>query len=134
VELRKGKKKSLIINLTSLIDVLFLLLIFFMISTTFLSQPAIKLELPRAEHSDSVRQSPIVIHVDELGRVYVNDEPTELPLLGNALERRLGDSEEKAVVLKADSRVSHGAVVQVLDIIKGSGAKKLIISTQPAEN
>lgn len=134
MELRKVKKKSLIINLTSLIDVLFLLLIFFMISTTFLSQPAINLELPRAQHADPVRQTPIVIHVDELGRVYLNDEPTELPLLGDALARRLGDAVEKSVVLKADSRVTHGSVVQVLDIIKGSGAEKLIVSTQPDED
>ena len=134
MELRKGKKKSLIINLTSLIDVLFLLLIFFMISTTFLSQPAINLELPNAQHADPVRQTPIVIHVDELGRVYLNDEPTELPLLEDALAQRLGEAIEKSVVLKADSRVSHGSVVQVLDIIKGSGASKLIVSTQPEED
>jgi biopolymer transport protein ExbD len=133
VEFRKAKKKSLIINLTSLIDVLFLLLIFFMISTTFLSQPAINLELPRAQHADAVRQPPIVVHVDELGRVYLNDEPTEIPLLEDALSRRLQEAVEKSVVLKADSRVSHGAVVRVLDIIKGSGATKLIVSTEPEE-
>jgi biopolymer transport protein ExbD len=133
VELRKEKKKSLIINLTSLIDVLFLLLIFFMISTTFLSQPAINLQLPAAEHADAVRQPPIVINIDELGRVYLNDEPTELPLLTDALTRRLTDATDKSVVLKADSRVSHGSVVRVLDIIKGSGATKLIVSTEPKE-
>lgn len=131
MELRKGKKKKLIINLTSLIDVLFLLLIFFMISTTFLSQPAINLELPSAEHADVVRQTPIVIHVDEFGRVYLNDEPTELPLLEDALSRRLAGTSDKSVVLKADSRVSHGAVVQVLDIIKAAGATKLVVSTEP---
>lgn len=133
MELRKAKKRSLILNLTSLIDVLFLLLIFFMVSTTFLSQPAINLELPKAEHAENVRQTPIVIHIDEYGRVYLNDEPTELPLLQNALSRRLGDAKDKSVVLKADSRVSHGHVVQVLDIIKGAGATKLIMSTEPED-
>jgi len=133
MELRPKKKRSLILNLTSLIDVLFLLLIFFMISTTFLSQPAIKLELPEAKHADAVRQTPLVIHVDPLGRVFLNDEPLELPLLGEALRRRLQDDAEKSVVLKADSRVSHGAVVQVLDIIKGSGVRKLVVSTRPDE-
>ena len=133
MELRKSKKRSLILNLTSLIDVLFLLLIFFMVSTTFLSQPAINLELPEAEHSDVVRQSPIVVHVDQLGRVFLNDDPMELPLLEEALTRRVRESTEKSVVLKADSRVSHGAVVQVLDIIKASGAEKLVVSTEPED-
>ena len=74
-------KKALILNVLPLIDVLFLLLIFFMISTTFLSQPAIKLELPEAAHSETVRQSPVVIHVDAAVRVYLNDDPMEIPLL-----------------------------------------------------
>lgn len=131
--LRRGKKKSLIINLTSLIDVLFLLLIFFMISTTFLSQPAIKLELPEAKHADVVRQAPLVVHVDPLGRVYLNDEPMELPLLQEAIRQKLLEQLDKSVVLKADSRVSHGAVIQVLDIIKSSGVRKLVVSTRPEE-
>lgn len=131
MELRKGKKRSLILNVTSLIDVLFLLLIFFMVSTTFLSQPAINLELPKAQHADNVRQTPIVINMDAYGRVYLNDEPTELPLLENALTRKIRDATDKSVVLKADSRVSHGDVVRILDIIKGSGATKLIVSTEP---
>ena len=135
MELRKprARKRRLILNLTSLIDVLFLLLIFFMISTTFLSQPAINLELPAAANAELVRQTPIVIHIDESGTVYLNDEPTALALLEASLKRRLFDSADKAVVLKADSRVSHGSVVQVLDVIKGSGVKKLVVSTRPDE-
>jgi biopolymer transport protein ExbD len=123
LDLRREKRKSLILNVTSLIDVLFLLLIFFMISTTFLSQPAINLELPKAQHAENVRQTPIVVNMDEYGRVYLNDEPTELPLLEDALTRKIADA--------TDSRVSHGDVVRVLDIIKGSGATKLIMSTEP---
>jgi biopolymer transport protein ExbD len=134
MQMRSGKKRrSLIINLTSLIDVLFLLLIFFMISTTFLSQPAIKLELPEAEHSETVRQTPMVVHVDPAGRVYLNDEPIEPALLGEALRVKLAGDLEKAVVLKADSRVSHGAVIDILDIIKGAGVTKLVVSTKPED-
>jgi len=133
MDLRKHKKRSLILNLTSLIDVLFLLLIFFLVSTTFLSQPAIKLELPSAPHADAVRQTPIVLHIDANGAVYVNDQPMELPLLAEALRRRLEASADKSVVLKADSRVSHGAVVRVLDIIKAAGGRKLIVSTRTSQ-
>lgn len=133
MELRKQRKRKLILNLTSLIDVLFLLLIFFMISTTFLSQPAINLQLPSAQNAQAVRQTPIVVHINENGRVYLNDEPMELPLLGAALAQRLANVAEKAVVLKADSRVSHGTVVHVLDMIKGAGVTKLVVSTQPEE-
>jgi biopolymer transport protein ExbD len=130
VELRRGRKKSAGINLTSLIDVQFLLIIFFMVSTTFVSQPAIKLELPKARHSEAVRQSPIVIYMDQHGAISLNDEPMELPLLEHALVTRLAQATEKSVVLKADARVSHGDVVRVLDIIKGAGVTKIVIGTQ----
>ena len=133
MELRREKKRSLIINLTSLIDVLFLMLIFFMVTTTFLTQPAINLQLPTAEHAEEVRQTAVVVHVDRLGRVYLNDDPMELPLLEEALSRKMEGLTDKAVVLKADSRVSHGTVVQVLDIIKGAGVEKLVVSTEPEQ-
>lgn len=134
MQMRGGKKRrSLIINLTSLIDVLFLLLIFFMISTTFLSQPAIKLELPEAKNAETVRQSPLVVYVDPQGRVYLNDEPIEPALLGEALRMKLTGDLEKSVVVRADSRVSHGSVIHILDIIKGAGVRKLVFSTKPEE-
>ena len=133
MDLRRTKKRSVIINLTSLIDVLFLLLIFFMVSTTFVSQPAISLQLPTAEHSEAARQTPIVVHVDANGKVFLNDEPIELALLEQALLSRLADQTEKAVVLKADSRVSHGVVIHVLDLIKGAGVQKLVVATEPEQ-
>ncbi|MEJ2720978.1 MAG: biopolymer transporter ExbD [bacterium] len=131
MELRQRRKRSLIISVTPLIDVLFLLLIFFMVSTTFLSTPAIKLELPKAQHADAVRQKPLVIYVDAYGAVFLNDEPVDLSLLPAALEMKLGENADKTVVLKADSRVSHGTVVEVMDIVKGAGATRLVVSTKP---
>ncbi len=130
MELRPAKKRSLVINLTSLIDVLFLLLIFFMVTTTFISQPAIQLQLPEAEHAQTVRQSPIVVYVDERGGVFLNDEPMEPALLGEALRRRLAATTDRTVFLKADARVSHGQVVRILDIVRAAGARRLSFSTR----
>jgi biopolymer transport protein ExbD len=131
MQLRAKRKRSLILNITSLIDVLFLLLIFFMISTTFLATPAIKLELPKAKHADPVRQNPLVVFIDSAGQIFVNDEPVDLALMPALMSGKLADSEDKAVVVKADSRVSHGKVVEVLDIIKGAGGRRLVFSTEP---
>ena len=133
MQLRKRHKRSLILNITSLIDVMFLLLIFFMISTTFLSAPAIKLELPEAQNADVVRQKPLTVYINSSGRLYLNDDPVDLALLEAALKNKLQTSDDKAVVLKADSRVSHGTVVEVMDIVKGAGARRLVISTDPED-
>jgi biopolymer transport protein ExbD len=133
MELRKSKRnsRSVFVNVTSFIDVLFVLLLFFMVSTTFVNQPAMSLDLPRAVHSQGTRQPAIIVYIDQHGLIHLNDEPVDDALLDQALRTRLASSEDKAVVLKADSRVSHGVVVHVLDIIKGAGVLKLTIATQP---
>jgi biopolymer transport protein ExbD len=133
MQLRAKNKRAVVLNVTSLIDVLFLLLIFFMISTTFLSTPAIQLELPKAKNADAVRQEPLVVYVDAQGDLFLNDEPVDVALLPAALKDKLLENDDKAVILKADSRVSHGSVVEVMDIVKGAGARRLVVSTQPAE-
>ncbi|UCG50417.1 MAG: biopolymer transporter ExbD, partial [Candidatus Latescibacterota bacterium] len=95
--------------------------------------PAIKLELPKAKHADAVRQKPLVVHIDPYGAVFLNDEPVDISFLEAALESKLRESDEKAVVLKADSRVSHGTVVEIMDIVKGAGARRLVVSTKPED-
>ncbi len=133
MRLREKRKRSLVLNVVSLIDVLFLLLLFFVVSTTFLSSPAIQLELPKAQNAEVVEQSPIVVYVDENGSTFLNDEPVDMALLSAALRGKLDTNEDKAVILKADSRVSHGAVVGIMDIVKGAGARRLVVATQPNE-
>lgn len=131
MDLRRTRRRSVSVNVTSLVDVMFILVLFFTVSTTFVSQPAMNLELPKAVHSEATRQAPIVIYLDEAGSIYLNDEAVDTAVLEDALLARLATSEEKSVVLKADSRVSHGTVIHVLDIIKGAGVVKLTIATQP---
>jgi biopolymer transport protein ExbD len=133
MELRRTKRRSVIINVTSLIDVMFILVLFFTVSTTFVNQPAMNLDLPRAQHSQVTRQSAIIVNVGQDGSVFLNDEPMDLALLEQALVTRLATADDRAVVLKADSRVSHGTVVHILDIIKGAGVTKLTIATQPSK-
>lgn len=135
MEFRKSKRgsRTVFVNVTSFIDVLFVLLLFFMVSTTFVNQPAMSLDLPKAVHSQGTRQPGLIVYVDQNGVIHLNDEPVDDALLDSALRSRLVDSEDKAVVLKADSRVSHGTVVHVLDIIKGAGVVKLTIATQPEQ-
>jgi len=134
MQLRPHKKRSsVVINVTSLIDVMFNLLLFFMVSTSFISSPALKLELPTAKHAEVVQQRAIVVYIDKDSIVYLNDEPLDISLLGAALVGKIAESDEKSVILKADSRVSHGIVVGVMDAIKGAGATRLVVSTQPGK-
>ena len=126
----KKKTKKVLINITSLIDVLFLLLIFFMISSTFLEQPGIKLELPHAQSAVITEQRDYVLFVDKEGKMFLNQDEVFTQNLEEKLKQALPNMQDKALILKADQDTSHGVVVRVMDIAKQSGVRKLIIGTK----
>jgi len=133
LQFSEKKKRKVLINITSLIDVLFLLLIFFMASSTFLEQPGIKLELPYAESAAITEQKDYTLFIDKDGNMFLNEDTVDLDNLASMLKEALPAMEDGALILKADKDVTHGMVVRVMDISKKSGVKKLIIGTKLEE-
>lgn len=130
MQFRPGKRRKVFINITSMIDVMFMLLVFLMISSTFLDQPGIKLELPSAESSTVVEQKDYVLFVDKAGKMYLNDKDIALDNLEARIKDALPKMKDSALILKADQDVSHGTVVRIMDIVRKGGVKKLIIGTK----
>ncbi len=127
--LNKSKRKVQI-NITSLIDVLFILLIFFMVSSTFLEQPGMKLELPKAKSASVEKAENLVVYIDADRQVFLNDKPVAIDRLAEQLKRSIAENEEPTLVLRADKSVPHGLVVTVMDLAKQAGIKRLVVATQ----
>ena len=130
MQFRTKRKRKVMINITSLIDVLFLLLIFLMVSSTFLEQPGIKLELPHAQSAVVLEQKEYTLFVDKAGKVFLNNAEVLSGDLETKLKEVLPKMKDGSLVLKADQDISHGFVVKIMDIVKKSGVKKLIIGTK----
>jgi len=126
---RSGRR--VLVNVTSLIDVLFLLLIFFMVSSTFLEQPGMKLELPSAQSADISQLKSYVLYVFQDGRMRLNEREVTLENLGEALESAVPEMAESSLSLFADKNVPHGKVVKVMDLARQAGVRKLVIATTP---
>lgn len=126
-------KRRVIINITSLIDVLFLLLIFFMVTSTFLEQPGMKLELPSAESAEAARVEEMVLFIAAGGEIVFDEKSVPLDSLEIVLAGVVPLVEEKTLILKADKTVQHGIVVRVMDIAKRVGLKKLVVGTRMEE-
>jgi biopolymer transport protein ExbD len=107
-----------------------MLLVFLMISSTFLDQPGIKLELPKADSSVAVEQKDYVLFVDKAGKMYLNDNDVAFESLEAKIKDALPKMKDSALILKADQDVSHGTVVKIMDIVRKGGVKKLIIGTK----
>jgi biopolymer transport protein ExbD len=130
MQFHEKKRRKIIINITSLIDVLFLLLIFFMVSSTFVEQPGMKLELPESKSSTTEKIKELILEINADQSMVLNQESVTLENLEQKFKQLLPSLEEKSLVLKADKSVPHGTVVKVMDLAKLSGLEKLIIATQ----
>ena len=133
MQFKEKSKKRISINITSLVDVLFLLLIFFIVSSTFLEQPGMKLDLPRTTQKDAVRMEGYTLFITTDGALYLNEEVVDLENLPERLKAIAPEVEESGLILKADEKIRYGLVVEVMDIIKQSGIVKLVVATQPKE-
>jgi len=132
MQFHEKKRRKVFINITSLIDVLFLLLIFFMVSSTFVEQPGMKLELPESKSSSTEKIKELILEINADQSMVLNQESVTIESLEDKFKALLPSLEEKSLVLKADKNVPHGTVVRVMDLAKLSGLEKLIIATQVA--
>ncbi len=122
-----------VINIASLVDVLFLLLIFFMVTSAFVEQPNIKLELHATRHSDVSKIDRVVLTIARDGQLFLQDKPVDKINLEKELRRIILDTGDEVLVLKADKMVTYGDVVDVMDDAKGAGFKKVVAPTIMAE-
>lgn len=118
-----------VINIASLVDVLFLLLIFFMVTSAFVEQPNIKLELPSTRHSEVSKLNNLVLSIARDGKLYLQDRPVDKKNLEKELRRVALDTGDDVLVLKADKFVPYGVVIDIMDAVKGAGFKKIIAPT-----
>ncbi|MDX1381053.1 MAG: biopolymer transporter ExbD [Xanthomonadales bacterium] len=123
------------INLTSLIDVVFLLLIFFMVSTTFERQAALRVDLPEASVQNPPVEQPerLELVIDAEGRMWLNDRRLvdgRRDTLIAAFEEVAGERRDLPVVLRADQDTPHRYVVTAMDVSGEMGFTRLSIATQ----
>lgn len=120
------------VDMTPMVDVVFLLLIFFMISTTFVETPGIQVDLPESS-SQVVEKEPkeVKVYLEKNGTIHVQDREVALKDLATRLDE-LGreGAGNTTFVLMADREVQHGLVVKVMDAAQQAGFKKLAIATE----
>ncbi|MCP3868247.1 MAG: biopolymer transporter ExbD [Gammaproteobacteria bacterium] len=139
MNMRPHPKQSPELNITPLIDVVFLLLIFFMVSTTFDKDAQIRVELPQASTNDeqTEQDKTLDVTVDKNGRYYVNQKEvinTKAGTLRRAIENATGSSRNIPVIITADAQTTHQSVVKVMDVASQMGFLNMTFAArQPLE-
>ena len=121
------------IDMTPMLDIVFQLILFFLVSTTFAIVPGIKLNLPQSTTAEGTSNQGITIYVTEANQMYFNDQPVNMETLGVSLVAfDTGDTKknEFPVSLEADSLVTNGTIVSIFDVIRKNGYSVINLRTR----
>ncbi len=130
-----GRRAGMIsgINVTPLVDVVLVLLIILMVSSTYIVAQSLKVQLPKAHNSDGTAEKPATVTLLKDGRLRFNDEDATEDKILEALKTAASADPETNLVVSADKEVPHGRVVKVLDIAKTAGITKFAINVQQGQ-
>lgn len=130
MELKRRNRVNAEFSMASMTDIIFLLLIFFMITSSAISQSAIEVKLPNADAANPSAQDPATVTINEAGKYYVNDKEIPKENLENYLVQELKDETTPTFTIRADENTKHKDVVFVMGIAETHKFNIAIATTQ----
>lgn len=125
---RKGNKRPLELNIAPLIDMIFILLIFFMVTTSFVRETGVEVHRPVASTAATHEKSGILIGVTKDNRVFIDNREVDIRAVRAHVERALAENPESGVIIVADKESNTGAIIQIMDGCKIAGAESVAVA------
>ena len=131
---RRSIKKARI-EIIPMIDTIFFLLVFFMISTLSMAQyRGMPVNLPKAASGQQAPAESAAITIDQQAQIFLDKQPVQMANLRDLLREKLAQNSDLLVVINADDGVEHGRVVEVMDIARGANVARMAIAVKPKES
>jgi len=130
VQRKKRPRYQIQAPLTSLIDIVFMLLIYFLLTTNFIVDEGIKVKLPQAKAGAPQTQQEITVYVDKDGRAFLFNKQMSEEILFKKIKEMIGEQKDRLVVVKADRTVILNKAVKIMDLVKAAGAGRLCLATE----
>jgi biopolymer transport protein ExbD len=131
---RRGKLVTKELNIAPLIDMVFILLIFFLVNTSFVKETGIDVSRPKASTATVKSNATILIAIDQGNRVFMDHREIDVRAVRANVERALAENPEGAVVVVADKTSSTGMAIQVMDGCRTAGAKNVSLAASLPES
>ncbi|MEO6845830.1 MAG: biopolymer transporter ExbD [Chthoniobacterales bacterium] len=130
------KRRSPTITIVSLIDILAILLIFFIVTTTFRKQePALQIKLPESKTAEKAvgQKEPLILDVKSEKEITLDNKKITIETLGPELQKMIAAHPERPVAMRADRSAPFGVIVKVMDSLKEAGVKNIPTFTEPSK-
>ncbi|MFP4521068.1 MAG: ExbD/TolR family protein [Fibrobacterota bacterium] len=121
--------KEVEINISPLMDMVFILLIFFIVTSTFTKETGVDVNKPKASSAESLAQNNIMIAITKEGTIHIHERQVDLPMLRSVLKRLVAENPERSAVIMADRGCETGITIDVLDECTMAGIKKASVAT-----
>jgi len=130
MKFRQRKSEEAAVDMSPLIDMVFILLIFFMVSSTFVKDMKLDLERPGASSASKASSKVIRVYIDNVGDTYVDGQPIKTWAIQGKLREMMRTSTEKSVLVVTDDKISVNKLIDVVDQCRMSGAKDVAVATE----
>lgn len=115
------------IDMTPMLDIVFIMLIFFIVTTSFVKESGIEVDKPQASSAKTDKKVNIIIGIKKTGEIWVDNHPVDIRALRTTVEKLHADTPEGTVIIAADKRAETGVLVSVMDQVKLAGIAKISI-------
>ena len=126
--IRKRQKKDVEIAIVNLVDVIFILLIFFIMTTTFSKETGLDITKPAAGSAGQLEKENIMVGISKEGTIHLDERQVDLTMLQAILRRELAEDADRAVVIVSDRDADMGVVVDVMDECNTAGVRKVSVA------
>ena len=110
------------IDMTPMLDIVFIMLIFFIVTTSFVKEAGIEVNKPKASNQVTKKNANIFVAVKDTGDIWLDKRRVDIELVGSTIEKLLAEQPTDVVIIQADKNAKHGVVVEVMDAIKEAGS------------
>lgn len=121
------------INITPMLDIVFILLIFFIVTTSFIKEPGIDPQRPEAETAETRERGNILVAVSSTDTIWMNKRQVELTDVRQLMEAAVAENPESNVIIVADEHASTGAVIDLMDRVRLAGISSVALAAEPTE-
>jgi biopolymer transport protein ExbD len=124
----ESANKAVEVNIAPLMDMVFILLIFFIVTTSFTKETGVDVTKPKASSAETLEKENVLIAITKEGSIHIHERQVDLPMLGGILKRLTAEKPNRSAVIVSDRDAPTGRVVDVIDECNNAGIKKVSIA------
>jgi len=126
----RAEEEEATIDMTPMLDIVFIMLIFFIVTTSFVKEAGIEVNKPKAQQATKQKSANIFIAINESGEIWMDKRQVDVERVRANIERMLAEQPTDVVILQADVEAKHGVVVEVMDQIKAAGIDRISVAAK----